>query len=143
MTNWDAHRQTNESSNESLPYTFFSTHVSLLDAIDRYLIEVVCTEELIHLLCESIISMGGLNKINLALGPACVIFGYCAIGYALRISGQDAFHLANQGLLLHEQVLHEQAWKVIEHHLMPPIHVASQFKHSHRVPDMDIDIPEY
>ena len=49
------------------------------------------------------VSSGGINETDLAFGPGCAILSYCAIGYVMGISGEEAFELADQGLLFRDQ----------------------------------------
>ena len=36
------------------------------------------------------VSFGGINEANLTFGPGCAILSYCAISYAMEISGEEA-----------------------------------------------------
>ncbi|KAF8532355.1 hypothetical protein JB92DRAFT_2824453 [Gautieria morchelliformis] len=122
-------------------YLFFSGHSYLLDDIYKYLIESQCGSSLASLLHQSMVSSSAVNEANLTFGPGCAILSYCAIGYAMGISGEEAFELAAQGLLFRDQSSYKLAWQAIRQRLtLTPIEDA-QFVRSHRIPDTSIELP--
>jgi hypothetical protein len=105
------------------------------------MIEALCADELGCLLRHSMLSMDGLNESNLAFRPGCAILGYCAIGYSLGISGEEAFEFSNQGLLMRELSAHERAWEAMRQRMIMTVQAALEFKHSHRIPDLNVELP--
>ncbi|KAF8513224.1 hypothetical protein JB92DRAFT_3167152 [Gautieria morchelliformis] len=107
----------------------------------EYLIESQCGSSLASLLHQSMVSSSTVNEANLAFGPGCGILSYCAIGYAMGSSGEEAFELTAQGLLFRDQLSYELAWQATRQCLtLTPIEDA-QFVHSHRIPDTSIELP--
>ena len=59
----------------------------------------------------------------------------------MGISGEEAFELADQGLLFHDQTPYNLAWQTMQQCLtLTPIEDA-QFVLSHRIPDLSIELP--
>ena len=130
-------------STSKLTYYFFSAHSSLLDAVDRYLTETHCAEEVSLLLHDFMVSVQGPHEGNLVYGPGCAIMTYCAMRYTLRMTGEEAYELTAQGLLVHEKSRRERAWKAMSRKVMSelPLQSAVKYRHSYPTVYSSVEIP--
>ena len=147
MNEWDEYCQrcgTRGAKPFHQSYLFFEMHgANLLDMVDRYLIEALCTSDLARLLEHEHHKprVRGVLNSTIAFGVGSSIFTYHAIGISLGMSGEQASEYHGQELLFHPITDQELVWHaMIERVEVTPVQM-SQFECTHRIPCHTIELP--
>jgi hypothetical protein len=103
-----------------------------------FIIGNVCAEELT--LGFRARGLAHYNASEVILGPGAALLSYHALGFQLGISGEYAFQLSFQNLLLRDQTLYEFAWAAISKRTLTTVLAAVKLEDTHRIPDPSIEL---